>query len=55
MDAFYVQKNGAKMPDGKEALALRNALLRVLDDDAGAPAAPKGRPKLQRARASVAR
>jgi [protein-PII] uridylyltransferase len=51
VDAFYVQKAGRKLPDGREAVALRNGLLKVLDDEAGAPA----RGRLERARASVAR
>lgn len=55
MDAFYVQKNGRKVADGKEASALRNGLLHVLDDEAVTPTVAKGRPKLERARASVAR
>jgi [protein-PII] uridylyltransferase len=50
VDAFYVQKDGKKLPDGREAAALRNALLKALDDEHLAPAR-----KLERARASVAR
>ncbi len=54
VDTFYVRKDGMKLPDGRPAAALRASLLRALDDADPAPA-PKGRPKLERARASVAR
>ncbi len=55
VDAFYVHRaGGAKLPDGRPALKLKGALLRILDE-AEAPTTTRGRPRLERARASVAR
>jgi [protein-PII] uridylyltransferase len=52
VDAFYVQDGGAKL-EGRRATALKVSLIRCLDAVEGTP--PKGRPRLERARASVAR
>jgi [protein-PII] uridylyltransferase len=53
VDAFYVQDGGAKLTEPRRANALRANLLKALNDDEAAPEG--GRPRLQRARASVAR
>ena len=52
VDAFYVQEAGRKM-DGRRSAALKANLIKALDADEAAPEG--GRPRLQRARASVAR
>ena len=52
VDAFYVQEAGRKM-DGRRSAALKANLIKALDADEAAPQG--GRPRLQRARASVAR
>ena len=55
VDAFYVQTpGGGKLTDARRANALKAALMEVLDADE-ASQAPRGRPRLERARASVAR
>jgi [protein-PII] uridylyltransferase len=53
VDAFYVQDGGAKLTEARRANALKVNLLKALNDDDPAP--ERGRPRLQRARASVAR
>jgi [protein-PII] uridylyltransferase len=53
VDAFYVQDQGAKLTDARRANALKAHLAKALNDDEAAPTG--GRPRLQRARASVAR
>ena len=54
VDAFYVRTTeGGKLTDAKACNALQNALTEVLGDDD--QQAAKGRPRVQRARASVAR
>jgi len=53
VDAFYVQDQGAKLTDTRKANALKAHLVKALNDDEAAPTG--GRPRLQRARASVAR
>jgi len=54
VDAFYVQTPaGGKLTDAKASAALKQALMDVLDDGDTQPAG--GRPRLERARASVAR
>jgi [protein-PII] uridylyltransferase len=52
VDAFYVQEGGAKLDIGK-APALKARLIKALGAEDSAP--EKGRPRLERARASVAR
>jgi [protein-PII] uridylyltransferase len=55
VDAFYVQTpGGGKLDDAKRASALKAAMMEVLEDGEAGQAA-RGRPKLERARASVAR
>ncbi len=55
VDAFYVQTpGGGKLTDAKRAAALKAALMEALDAEE-ADQAPRGRPRLERARASVAR
>ncbi len=55
VDAFYVQTpGGGKLVDGKAQAALKEALMAVLEAEEAAGQA-RGRPKLERARASVAR
>jgi [protein-PII] uridylyltransferase len=54
VDAFYVRgPDGGKLTDGKACNALQSRLSEVLVEED--QQAPKGRPRLQRARASVAR
>ncbi|MES2035716.1 MAG: HD domain-containing protein, partial [Pseudomonadota bacterium] len=55
VDAFYVQTaGGGKLTDARKANALKAAMLEVLEaGETNAPA--RGRPRLERARASVAR
>jgi [protein-PII] uridylyltransferase len=54
VDAFYCHTGeGAKLVNARRINGLKAALLAVLDDSAGEPEA--GRPRLERARASVAR
>ena len=53
VDAFYVQDQGAKLADARRANALKAQLLKALNDDETTQVG--GRPRLQRARASVAR
>jgi [protein-PII] uridylyltransferase len=54
VDAFYVSDaSGKKLTGGKQIAALTQALTVVLDDDGGET--PSARPRLQRARASIAR
>ncbi len=54
VDAFYVQTpGGGKLTDTRASNALKAALMEVLEDDEAGPS--RGRPKLERARASVAR
>ena len=52
VDAFYVQDGGRKL-EGRRAVALKANLIKALDADEST--AERGRPRLQRARASVAR
>jgi [protein-PII] uridylyltransferase len=52
VDAFYVLDHGKKL-DGRRALSLKGQLIKALDAGEGAP--ERGRPRLERARASVAR
>ena len=53
VDAFYVHDAaGKKLTDTRRINSLKKVLGEVLEDEVSAP---KGRPKLQRARASVAR
>jgi [protein-PII] uridylyltransferase len=52
VDAFYVLDHGKKV-DGRRAAALKGHLIKALDAGEGAP--ERGRPRLERARASVAR
>ena len=55
VDAFYVQTvGGGKLIDTRRANALKTALLEVLEADDRGPGA-RGRPRMQQARASVAR
>ncbi|MDP1737345.1 MAG: [protein-PII] uridylyltransferase [Caulobacter sp.] len=55
VDAFYVQTpGGGKLTDAKRSAALKAALMEVLDAEETGQS-PRGRPKLERARASVAR
>ncbi|ATQ41071.1 [protein-PII] uridylyltransferase [Caulobacter mirabilis] len=54
VDAFYVQtQGGGKLADTRKANGLKNTLLEVLEAEEGQSA--RGRPRLERARASVAR
>jgi [protein-PII] uridylyltransferase len=54
VDAFYVvDADGAKLAHPRRIAALKTALIEVLEDEGGET--PAGRPRLQRARASVAR
>jgi [protein-PII] uridylyltransferase len=53
VDAFYVQDAGGKLADARRANALKAHLIKALNDDETAPVG--GRPRLERARASVAR
>jgi [protein-PII] uridylyltransferase len=54
VDAFYVvDADGEKLSNPKRITALKAALTEALDEEGGE--APAGRPRLQRARASVAR
>ena len=54
VDAFYVHDAaGAKLTDARRINSLKRVLGEVLAEDE--ITAPKGRPKLERARASVAR
>ena len=53
VDAFYVQEDGHKLTEARRANALKAQLIKALNDDDTAPEG--GRPKLERARASVAR
>ena len=53
VDAFYVQDRGAKLTETRRANALKAHLLKALNDDE--TVSTGGRPRLQRARASVAR
>jgi [protein-PII] uridylyltransferase len=54
VDAFYVRTaEGGKLTDGKAGNALQSRLSEVLVEED--QQTPKGRPRLQRARASVAR
>ena len=53
VDAFYVHDGAGKLADGRKANALKGALLKALNDDEAAPSG--GRPRLERARASVGR
>jgi [protein-PII] uridylyltransferase len=53
VDAFYVQDSGAKLTEARRANTLKAHLLKALNDDETAQVG--GRPRLQRARASVAR
>ncbi len=52
VDAFYVLDHGKKL-EGRKAVSLKSHLIKALDADEGAP--ERGRPRLERARASVAR
>jgi len=53
VDAFYCHESpGGKLTDPRRIAALKSVLTEVLDDPGGVSAA---RPRLQRARASVAR
>jgi [protein-PII] uridylyltransferase len=52
VDAFYVLDQGKKL-EGRKAAALKAQLVKALDAGEGAP--ERGRPRLERARASVAR
>jgi len=52
VDAFYVLDHGKKL-EGRKAAALKGQLIKALDAGEGAP--ERGRPRLERARASVAR
>jgi [protein-PII] uridylyltransferase len=52
VDAFYVLDQGRKL-EGRKATALKGQLLKALETGEGAP--ERGRPRLERARASVAR
>ncbi len=55
VDAFYVQTpGGGKLTDAKASAALKEALMAVLEAEEGVGQA-RGRPRLERARASVAR
>ncbi|MDO8295722.1 MAG: [protein-PII] uridylyltransferase [Caulobacter sp.] len=55
VDAFYVQTpGGGKLTDAKRSAALKAALMEALDAEEAGQAA-RGRPRLERARASVAR
>ncbi len=55
VDAFYVQTpGGGKLTDAKRSAALKEALVNVLDAEESGQA-PRGRPRLERARASVGR
>jgi [protein-PII] uridylyltransferase len=55
VDAFYVQTNGGgKLTDTRASNALKAALMEALEDEDAGPARG-GRPRLERARASVAR
>jgi [protein-PII] uridylyltransferase len=53
VDAFYVQDGGTKLTEARRANALKAHLLKALNDDD--PLLTGGKPRLQRARASVAR
>jgi [protein-PII] uridylyltransferase len=53
VDAFYVHDRGGKLADGRKVNALKGALLKALNDDEAAPTG--GRPRLERARASIGR
>jgi [protein-PII] uridylyltransferase len=53
VDAFYVQDGGHKLADARRANTLKANLIKALNDDDTAPEG--GRPRLERARASVAR
>jgi [protein-PII] uridylyltransferase len=52
VDAFYVLDQGKKL-EGRKAALLKGQLVKALDAGEGAP--ERGRPRLERARASVAR
>ncbi len=52
VDAFYVLDRGRKL-EGRKAAALKGQLVKALDAGEGPP--ERGRPRLERARASVAR
>jgi [protein-PII] uridylyltransferase len=52
VDAFYVQEAGRKV-EGRKAVSLKTGLIKALDADETTP--ERGRPRLERARASVAR
>jgi [protein-PII] uridylyltransferase len=52
VDAFYVLDHGKKL-EGRKAAGLKSQLVKALD--AGEGASERGRPRLERARASVAR
>jgi [protein-PII] uridylyltransferase len=52
VDAFYVLDHGKKL-EGRKAAPLKGQLVKALDAGEGAP--ERGRPRLERARASVAR
>ncbi len=54
VDAFYVQDGGHKLTETRRANALKAHLIKALND-ADEPAPAGGRPRLERARASVAR
>jgi [protein-PII] uridylyltransferase len=55
VDAFYVQTpGGGKLTDAKRATALKSALMDVLEAEDSGQAA-RGRPRLERARASIGR
>ena len=49
----YFLAGAGKLADGRKANALKGALLKALNDDETAPTG--GRPRLERARASVGR
>ncbi|MFZ5670678.1 MAG: [protein-PII] uridylyltransferase [Pseudomonadota bacterium] len=56
VDAFYVQTaGGGKLKDARRQAALKSALMVVLEASEADGHAAKGRPRLERARASVAR
>ncbi len=52
VDAFYVLDQGKKL-EGRKAATLKGQLVKALDADDGP--SERGRPRLERARASVAR
>ncbi len=53
VDAFYVHEGAGKLTDARKVNSLKTGLLKVLDMDDSAPTT--GRPRLERARASVGR